>query len=97
VKVENQIDDAISSNRSKRALSIASSRKTFKMRNQRTVGGAALNGGKIDSDTKSKQGDSVRDKNEKKENISISIRDTISGAPAKDSTFYKQYEKEQKE
>ena len=62
VKVENQSDDISATSRSKRAQSIASSRKTFQVRKLQQ---------KKDSDSRSKMGDSVREKTDRKENVSL--------------------------
>ncbi|CDW71484.1 UNKNOWN [Stylonychia lemnae] len=66
VKVENQIDDAQSSSRSKRALSIASSRKN-------TVKVRKITANRNDQDQKSRLGDSMRERSERKENQNINV------------------------
>ncbi len=62
--MENQIEDAASSSRSKKAPSIASSRKTMKIRKIQ----------KTQDDLRSRAGgDSNRDKSERKENINANL------------------------
>ena len=56
VRVENQSDGVSSTSRSRRAPSVASSRKTFKVRKLQQ---------KKDSDTRSKLGDSMREKTDR--------------------------------
>jgi len=70
VKVENQSDEVSSTSRSKKAPSIASSRKTFKVRKLQH---------KKDSEsaTRSKMGDSMREKTDRKENINVSLYQTM--------------------
>lgn len=81
VKVENQMDEAPSSGRSKRAPSIASSRKTntLKLRSQKTVlapGSSSALIARMDTEQKSRQGDSVRG-SERKENLNIQVKESV--------------------